>query len=90
MAEWTFLTNHAHVLLCVSRQPGARIRDLATEVGITERTAQRIVGELVEAGYVNRAKDGRRNHYDVVSSLPLRHPLENDHEIGEILRLLKT
>lgn len=88
MTEWTFLTNHAHVLLCVAKNPGLRIRDLATDVGITERTAQRIVGELVEAGYLKRIRDGRRNRYEVEASLPLRHPLESDHQIGEILKAL--
>ena len=88
MAKWTFLTNHAHVLICVARQPGIRLRDVAGTVGITERTAQRIVGELVEAGYLKRTRDGRRNHYEVEPDLPLRHPLESNHSIGEILEVL--
>jgi predicted DNA-binding transcriptional regulator len=86
--SWTFLTNHAHVLLCIKRDPGVRLREVATEVGITERAAQRIVAELVEAGYVTREREGRRNHYEVHAELPLRHPLERDHEIGELLGLL--
>ncbi len=88
MPDWTFLTNHAHVLLCVSRDPGARLRDVAEVVGITERAAQRIVAELEEAGYLTRTRDGRRNRYEVHPDLPLRHPLERDHMVGEILDVL--
>lgn len=88
MPGWTFLTNHAHVLLCVARDPGARHRDLAERVGITERAAQRIVAELVDAGYLERARTGRRNTYQLHPELPLRHPLEHDHHIGEILDTL--
>ena len=86
--SWTFLTNHAHVLLCVARDPGIRLRDVAAAVGITERAAQRIVAELVEAGYLERTRSGRRNRYELHPELPLRHPLEHEHEIGEILTLL--
>ena len=88
MAEWTFLTNHAHVLLCIARDPDVRLRDIATDVGITERAAQRIVADLVEAGYVERERDGRRNRYQLNPELPLRHPLEREHAVGEILRVL--
>lgn len=88
MPDWTFLTNHAHVLLCVARDPGARLRDVAGDVGITERAAQRIVADLVEAGYLERERHGRRNHYRLHPELPLRHPLERDHAIGEVLRVL--
>jgi predicted transcriptional regulator len=76
------------VLLCISRDPGIRLREVATEVGITERAAQRIVAELVEAGYISREREGRRNRYEVHAELPLRHPLEQSHEIGELLGLL--
>jgi DNA-binding Lrp family transcriptional regulator len=86
---WTFLTNHSHVLLCVARDPGVRIRDIALAVGITERAAQRIVGELVDAGYLTRVRVGRRNQYEVHPELPLRHPLERGHEVGELLRVLE-
>jgi DNA-binding MarR family transcriptional regulator len=72
---WDFLTNHAHVLTCVAHDPGIRLRDIAAAVGITERAAHRIVSELVEEGYVLREREGRRNHYQVVEDLPLRHPL---------------
>ncbi len=88
VSGWTFLTNHAHVLLCIARDPGVRLREVATEVGITERAAQRIVAELVEGGYVSRTREGRRNRYEVHNELPLRHPLEQDHDIGELLALL--
>ena len=89
MADWTFLTNHAHVLLCVSRDPAARLRDVADVVGITERAAQRIVAELEEAGYLTRTRDGRRNRYEIHPDVPLRHPLERDHAVGEILDVLR-
>jgi hypothetical protein len=88
MNSWTFLTNHAHVLLCIARDPGIRLRDVAAEVQITERAAQRIVAELVDAGYMSRSREGRRNHYEVHGDLPLRHPLEQHHGIGELLELL--
>lgn len=88
MAGWTFLTNHAHVLVCIAGDPGIRLREVASEVGITERAAQRIVAELVEAGYITRSRDGRRNQYEVHAELPLRHPLDQSHEVGELLRLL--
>ena len=89
MPDWTFLTNHAHVLLCVARDPGVRHRDLAVQVGITERAAQRIVADLVEAGYLTSIRDGRRNRYELHRDLPLRHPLEQEHRIGEILAVLE-
>jgi hypothetical protein len=90
VAEWTFLTNHAHVLLCVARDPGLRHRDLAERVGITERAAQRIVADLIEAGYLSSTREGRRNRYRLNPDLPLRHPLEHDHRVGEILAVLGT
>ncbi len=88
MADWTFLTNHAHVLLCVARDPEVRLRDVAEDVGITERAAQRIVSDLEEAGYLERRREGRRNRYRLNPQMPLRHPLEHDHAIGEILQVL--
>ncbi len=90
MAEWTFLTNHAHVLVCVARDPGMRLRDIAERVGITERATQRILGDLVAGGYVTREREGRRNRYDLRPELPLRHPLEADRTIGELLAVLRT
>lgn len=88
MAGWTFLTNHAHVLICVAQDPNVRLRDVAASVGITERAAQRIVADLVEAGYLERSKEGRRNSYRLNPDLPLRHPLEREHSIGEVIELL--
>ncbi len=88
MAEWTFLTNHAHTLLCIARDPGIRLRDVAERVGVTERAAQRIVSDLVEAGYLDRLREGRRNYYRVKADRPLRHPVERGHRIGEILSVL--
>ncbi len=89
MPDWTFLTNHAHVLLAITRDPEARLRDVADLVGITERAAQRIVAELEEGGYLTRTRDGRRNRYEVHPDVPLRHPLERDHDIGEVLAVLR-
>ena len=89
MARWTFLTNHAHVLLCIVRDPGIRLRDVAERVGITERAAQRIITDLVADGYVERHREGRRNRYDVRHDVPLRHPLEADSRIGELLAALQ-
>ncbi len=87
-ASWTFLTNHTHVLLCLYRQPDQRLRDVALAVGITERMVQRVVAELVEAGYLHIQKEGRCNRYTVSSNLQLRHPLEMQHSIGELLDVL--
>lgn len=84
-SDWTFLTNHAHVLVCVAQDPGVRLRDIAERVGITERAAQRIISDLVEGGYLVRHRDGRRNHYELNVDLPLRHPLEQDRQVGELL-----
>lgn len=86
VASWTFLTNHAHVLVCIARDPGVRLRDIAERVGITERATQGIVSDLVDAGYVVRNKVGRRNFYEVNGALPLRHPLEADQAVGALLQ----
>ncbi len=85
---WDFLTNHAHVLICVAHDPGIRLRDIAAAVGITERAAHRILSQLVEEGYVLRERRGRRNLYTVVPELPLRHPLVEEREVGDLLELL--
>jgi hypothetical protein len=85
---WTFLTNHTHVLLCIYRTPEIRLREVAEAVGITERMVQKIVAELVEAGYLQVQKVGRRNQYTVHANYRLRHPLEAHHTIGELLELL--
>ena len=86
--SWDFLTNHAHVLLCVSQDSGIRLRDIAAAIGITERTAHKVLSELVEEGYVLRERHGRRNHYKVKPELPLRHPLVREREVGELLDAL--
>src|SRR5512133_2154893 len=87
-ARWDFLTNHAHVLVCVAHDPGIRLRDIAAAVGITERAAHRILSELVDEGYVLRERHGRRNRYKVKPELPLRHPLVQDREVGDLLDVL--
>ena len=86
--DWTFLTNHAHVLLCVARDPTARMRDVADLVGITERAVQRIVADLEEAGYVERIREGRRNRYEVRTNLPLRHPIERHERVSALVKFV--
>jgi predicted HTH transcriptional regulator len=85
---WTFLTNHAHVLICISADPEIRGRDLADRVGITERAVQRIIADLVEAGHLARFRAGRRNRYEVRRNLPLRHPVEAHCRISALLDLV--
>ena len=85
--EWTFLTNHAHVLLAIAREPTARLRDVADAVGITERAAQTIVADLEAAGYLHRERVGRRNQYTINPAGRFRHPAEADHRIGDLLAL---
>jgi hypothetical protein len=85
---WDLLTNHAHVLLCVAKDPGIRLRDIAAAVGITERGAHKILTELVDEGYVLRERHGRRNRYKVRPELPLRHPLVHDRQVGDLLKVL--
>jgi len=86
--SWTFLTNHAHVLLAIARDPQVRLRDIAARVGITERAAQKTVADLVDAGYLSCARQGRRNEYTVASGRPFRHPLEAGHQVDELLAVL--
>lgn len=86
--NWTFLTNHAHALICIAQDPAVRIQDIADRVGITLRAAQAIVSDLVDAGYVTRTRVGRRNEYEVHPEMPFRHPLEQNHQIGGILAVL--
>lgn len=85
---WTFLTNHAHVLLCIACDPQARVRDIADRVGITERAVLRIIGELEEGGYLTKERDGRRNVYKVRGNVPLRHPLERHRKVSALLALV--
>jgi len=86
--QWTFLTNHAHVLLCLARDPDATLREVADQVGITERAAHRIVGELEQEGALKRSRSGRRNHYEIRSDFPLRHPLERHCTVGQLLKMV--
>jgi hypothetical protein len=86
--HWDFLTNHAHVFLCVAHDPGIRLRDIASAVGITERGAHKILSDLVDEGYVTRERRGRRNHYTIKPELPLRHPLVQKQEVGDLLQVL--
>jgi MarR family len=85
---WSFLTNHARVLLCIARDPGVRLRDIAVSLGITERSAYGIVTDLTAAGYVVKQKDGRRNRYQIQAHLPLPELASLEPPIGEVLALL--
>ena len=89
MERWTFLTNYGHVFLCLAAEPAMRMRELAEKVGITERSAQRIVADLIADGYVSCERVGRRNHYRVHGELPLRHPNEEQYLSGTLLGMLK-
>ena len=82
------MTNHAHVLLCIAANPDVRIRDIAEQVGITERAAHRIVTDLAAEGYISTTKVGRRNNYQVNEGLKFRHPLLRDHKVGEMMKVL--
>jgi predicted ArsR family transcriptional regulator len=86
---WTFLTNHAQVLLCLAEMPDLRLRDVAERVGITERATQRILSDLVEAGYIHRQRQGRRNHYRINSKAPMRHPAQEGIKISGLLEFLQ-
>ncbi|WP_189130850.1 helix-turn-helix transcriptional regulator [Wenjunlia tyrosinilytica] len=87
VGRWTFLTNHARVLLEIARNPNVRLRDVADTAGITERATQAIVADLEAAGYVTRTRVGRRNHYTIDPDSRFRHPAEADHSIGGLLSL---
>lgn len=86
--SWTFLTNHAHVLLAVSASPDLRLKEIAERVNVTERTATQILFDLENIGCIERRKQGRRNHYVVLSNQPLRHPLEEHHQISDLIEAL--
>jgi hypothetical protein len=88
VTSWSFLTNHARVLLCIAHDPGARLRDIAADLGITERSAHGIVTDLTAAGYVVKQKDGRRNRYQIQAHLPLPEPASQEPAIGDVLALL--
>lgn len=84
-SNWTFLSNYAHVLICLAEDPDARLRDVADKVGITERTAFRLIDELEQAGVLERAREGRRNHYVINTEAHLRHSVEQHCTVGELL-----
>lgn len=86
--RWTFLTNHAHVLVLLHEHPAIVLREVALRVGITERAVQRIVADLETGGYIAREKVGRSNRYRVLARLPLRHPIEAHRTIGDLLDLI--
>lgn len=86
--RWTFLTNHSHVLICLARDPKLRLRDLADQVGITERSVQGIVKDLEAAGCLTRHREGRRNRYDIVTDRPMRHQVETQHVVGDLLGVM--
>ena len=88
--KWSFLTNHARVLLSIAQDPGIRLREIGERVGITERAAHRIVSELVASGYVSRARDGRRSHYTIQSNMPLPDSLARGKRVGHLLDILAT
>ena len=86
--HWTFLTNHAHVLLCLAADSGIRVRDVATRVGITERAAQRILRDLADAGYIESTRTGRRNAYGLSLDRPMRHPVESTRPVRALVESL--
>src|SRR4051795_9066014 len=88
--SWRFVTNHAHVLERIATDPTVRLRDIATTVGITERTASQIVSDLEQAGYLTKTRDGRRNLYEVHEDRPLRHPRHSHHTVGELIDFLEA
>ena len=85
---WTFFTNHAHVLLCLAKSSSMRTRDIAVDVGITERAVQRIIAELTDSGYITHEKEGRRNIYQIFSEKHLKHPIECHRQILDLIRLI--
>lgn len=86
--SWTFLTNHAHTLICLARHPEAVLREVATEVGITERAVHNIISDLEESGVLTRVREGRRNRYVIHQDQPLRHPVEAHRTVGELIGMV--
>lgn len=86
--SWTYLTNHAHVLLAIAAEPDLRLKDIAARVDVTERRTAQIISDLEESGVVERQRRGRRNHYVILPHHPLRHPLEQHHEVADLLRAI--
>lgn len=89
-SQWTFLTNHSHVLVLLSRDPSLVLREVALQVGITERAVQRIIADLEAGGVIEREKVGRQNHYRILADQSLRHPIEAHRSIGELLALINS
>ena len=87
-AKWSFVTNHGLALMCISHDPGLRLRDIATRLGITERSANAIVADLIDGGYITKTKEGRRNRYEIHKGMSVRDPIGNRHVIGDVLDLL--
>jgi DNA-binding MarR family transcriptional regulator len=87
-SQWTFFTNHAHVMVCLARNGDRSLREVAIDVGITERAVQRIITDLENGGYLERKREGRRNSYSLILQKELRHPLEADHSIGDVIKIL--
>jgi DNA-binding MarR family transcriptional regulator len=88
MPQWSFLTNHGLALICISQDPGARLRDIAASLDVTERTAQSLVNDLCDSGYVEKKREGRRNHYTVGADAAKRLPLPRELDLGDILAVL--
>lgn len=86
--RWTFLSNHAHVLICLAREPDLRLRELAELIGITERAVSRIIADLEAEGLLRRHREGRRNTYELVLDRPLRHPIERHRTVGELVQFV--
>ncbi|MBT8036028.1 MAG: winged helix-turn-helix domain-containing protein [Verrucomicrobiae bacterium] len=87
--NWTFLTNHSHVIICLVRDPEMRVRDLAAEIGITERAVLRILAELEAEGVLDKSRKGRRNHYTIDLDFPLRHRLESQYTLSKLTKSLR-
>lgn len=87
MSRWTFLTNHAQVLICIARNHNATAREIAAQVGITERAVQRILRDLHDAGYISHTRDGRTNRYEIHADIPMRHPAQQSHAVRELIEL---
>ena len=87
VVDWTFMTNHTHVLVCLHRQPMLRVRDVALAVGITERAVLKILADLETAGFITRQRQGRNNTYSIHPQKPLRHPVERHRTVADLLEL---
>ncbi len=90
LPSWTFLTNHAHVLIAIRRNPELRQRDISHAVGITTGAVQKIIDDLEQGGYITRERIGRRNRYEIIDDKPLRHPLESNHTVHDLLETLEA